>query len=113
MGNHNPAEINISVTFRHTEPTEALKKHAEEKLVHSLQKYLHHHTTVHVILSVEKRDHTAEIILNSKNHDLSAKATTSDLYAAIDKAADNVTTQLRKQKEKMTEHKVQQPIELN
>lgn len=107
MSQHQNAEIQITVTFRHTEPTEALKKHAEDKLNHSLQKYLHHHTSVHVILSVEKREQTAEIILNSKNHSCSAKATSTDLYLAIDKAAENVTTQLRKQKEKMTEHKAQ------
>lgn len=107
MGQNQNADIQITVTFRHTEPTEALKKHAEEKLNHVLPKYLHHHASVHVILSVEKREQTAEIILNSKNHSCSAKVTSTDLYLAIDKAAENVTTQLRKQKEKMTEHKVQ------
>jgi len=106
MSQHGKAEINIAVTFRHTEPTEALRKHAEEKLTHALEKYLHHPSDVHVILSVEKRDHTAEIVLNSKNHDLSCKATTTDLYAAIDRLVEIVNTQLRKQKEKMTEHKV-------
>ena len=105
MGQHQNAEIKIAVTFRHTEPTEALKKHAEDKLNHALPKYLHHFTSVHVILSVEKRDQTAEIIIDSKNHAVSAKATSTDLYLAIDKAVENVTTQLRKQKEKITEHK--------
>jgi len=107
MSQQQNAEIKIAVTFRHTEPTEALKKHAEDKLMHTLQKYLHHHTSVHVILSVEKRDQTAEVIVESKNHSCTAKATSTDLYLAIDKAAENVTTQLRKQKEKMTDHKVQ------
>jgi len=107
MSQHTIAKINIAVTFRHTEPTEALKKHAEDKLNHCLKKYLHQDTEAHVILSVEKRDHTAEIVLKSKNHDLSSKATTSDLYSAIDRLVEIVNTQLRKQKEKITEHKVQ------
>jgi len=104
------SEINVSVTFRHTEPTDALKSYVEEKLNHYLHKYIHHPTDVHVILSVEKRDHMAEAILHSKNYDLRAKATTEDLYSAIDKLVDNISAQLRKQKEKKTEHKVQPSV---
>ena len=98
-------EINVSVTFRHTESTPALKTYAIEKLTNTIQKYVHADTEVHVILSVEKRDHLAEANIRSKGHDLTAKATTEDLYSAIDKMSDNVCTQLRKQKEKMTDHK--------
>ncbi len=105
-------EINVSVTFRHTESTEALKKYVEEKIHHFLPKYIRAHADVHVILSVEKRDHQAEIVLLSKNYDVRAKATTADLYSAIDELIDNTVAQLRKQKEKMTEHKSPPTAEL-
>lgn len=99
------ANINVSVTFRHTEPTEALKKYANEKVVHLLKKYISSPTEVHIILSVEKRDHIAEGRMHSKKYDLSAKGVTEDLYSAIDKMIDSITRQLRKQKERNVDHK--------
>jgi len=92
-------EINVSVTFRHTEPTDALKNYATEKFVHMLEKFVVSDSDVHVILSVEKRDHVAEARVSSKRFDISGKGTTEDLYSAIDKAVDIVATQVRKQKE--------------
>lgn len=112
MGQTTTPTINVSVTFRHTEPTEALKKYVEEKISHCLPKYVHHHTDVHVILAVEKRDHSAEAVIHSKNYDLRAQASTGDLYSAIDKLVDNIVAQLRKQKEKMTDHKAPPVAEL-
>lgn len=102
--------INISVTFRHTDPTKALKDHATEKLTHCLQKYVSADADAHVILNIEKRDHIAEINVHSGQYDLAAKAVTDDLYSAIDKAVHNVNTQLRKQKEQLTSHKHTPPI---
>ena len=90
--------LNVSVTFRHTQSTDALKHYAIEKILHSLSKYVHDPADVHVILSVEKRDHTAEVNLHSRQYDLSGKASTEDLYSAIDKVVDTVLAQLRKQK---------------
>lgn len=95
----NSTELNISVTFRHTESTEAIKAYAIEKVSHSLNKYLSGHVEVHVILSVEKRDHQAEVKAKSREIDVTASAKTEDLYSAIDKVIDTLETQIRKQKE--------------
>ncbi len=94
-------EINVSVTFRHTESTPALTDYALEKVTHCVSKYVASSTTVHVVLSVEKRDHVAEVNVHSKGHDASCKASTGDLYSAIDKVVDNLEALLRKQKEKL------------
>lgn len=98
-------KINISVTFRHTESTDALKNYAEEKLQHCMEKYIKSDTDVDVILSVEKRDHQAEVLVKSTRFDVTAKSVTEDLYSAIDKVVDSVSVQVRKQKEKLVEHK--------
>jgi len=90
--------LNVSVTFRHTESTPALKAYATEKIINCLQKYISHPSDIHVILSVEKRDHTAEAVVRSKIYDVSGKASTGDLYSAIDKMCDTLVAQLRKQK---------------
>lgn len=97
--------INVSVTFRHTESTPALKTYATEKITGCLSKYVTHATEVHIILLVEKRDHVAEVVVHSKGHDLSAKAATGDLYSAIDKVVDSIQAQLRKQKDKLLSNK--------
>ena len=107
----NKPDFNISVTFRHTDPTEALKAYATEKLLHRLQKYVTGHAEVQVILSVEKRAHTAEVILRAKDFDVTSSAVTEDLYSAIDKVMDTVEAQARKQKERVRSHKHQPPRE--
>lgn len=95
---------NIAVTFRHTEPTDALKTYATDKVTQVLKKYVHQEAEVKVILSVEKRDHSAEVLVHSKGFDVSGSATEGDLYAAIDKVIDAVNTQLRRQKDRMLDH---------
>ena len=105
MSENREINLNISVTFRHTESTPAIKAHAEEKVSHCLNKYLLHDGDVSVVLLVEKRDHTAEINVLSKGYDIVAKAVTDDLYSAIDKALDNVERQLLKQKERKKNNK--------
>lgn len=97
--------INVSVTFRHTDSSPALRDYAEEKIVNCLQKYISREADVHVVLSVEKRDHKAEVNITSKGFDLMASGVTEDLYSAIDKMVDVLDTQARKRKEKVTDHK--------
>ena len=95
----------ITVTFRHTNPSEALRQHAIEKLTHCLKRYGVAEGDVHVVLSVEKRDHTAEVKMHSRSFEVSSKSTTEDLYTAIDRVMETVDTQIRKQKEKLVSHK--------
>ncbi len=99
------ADLNISVTFRHTESTPALKSYAIEKLSHCAGKYISGHADIQVVLSVEKRDHVVEVNLKAKEYDVSCKTVTEDLYSAIDKAVDTVEAQIRKQKDRVKSHK--------
>lgn len=96
----NNSLTNVSVTFRHTEPTEALKQYALEKISGCLEKFHLHNVGARVVLSVEKRDHSAEIVLQSGHYDIALKSSTEDLYSAIDKLHDTLLGQLRKQKDK-------------
>ena len=92
--------LTVSVTFRHTESTESIKKYAIDKVTQRIQKYIHTTLDAHIILSVEKLDHSVEVHLTSKNIDQVSKASTGDLYSAIDKVVDVMEGQLRKHKEK-------------
>lgn len=100
--------MRIDVTFRHMEATDALREHAEKRL-RRIAKYVHRPIDAHVILSVVKRRHIAEIILNADRATLNAKEETNDLYSAIDLAGDKVEQRARKHTEKLKSHKLPAP----
>ena len=94
------SEITVSVTFRHIEPTAALKQYAEEK-IHKIGKYFSHPLDAHVILAVDaKQRQLAEVELHTHGAMIHGKEQHQDLYAAIDLVLDKVERQVRKQKEK-------------
>lgn len=100
--------MQVNVTFRHMEATEALRQHAEKRL-RRIAKYVHRPIDAHVILSVVKRRHIAEIILNADRTTLNAKEETDDLYSAIDLAGKMVEQRARKHTEKLKSHKLPPP----
>lgn len=94
------SEITISVTFRHLEPTAALKHYAEEK-IHKIGKYFSHSLDAHIILAVDtKQRQLAEIELHTHGTMIHGKEQHEDLYAAIDLVIDKIERQVRKQKDK-------------
>jgi putative sigma-54 modulation protein len=97
--------MRINVTFRHMEATDALREHAEKR-VRRVAKYVHRPIDAHVILSVVKRRHIAEVVLNADRTTMTAKEETGDLYSAIDLASDKLEHRARKHTEKISSHKV-------
>jgi putative sigma-54 modulation protein len=89
--------MRISVTFRHVDPTPALRTYAEEKLAR-VKKYLRRPVDAHVILSVAKERHVAEITLKADHVTMFAQEETHDLYSAIDLALDKLEHQAQKLK---------------
>jgi putative sigma-54 modulation protein len=96
--------MRIAVTFRHVPPTPALRAYAEEKL-ERVRKYLRRPTDAHVILSVAKERHVAEITLQADHVTMFAQEETHDLYSAIDLALDKLEHQAQKLKAKRRSHK--------
>lgn len=93
-------DVKVSVTFRHTEPTDALKGYAEEKL-HKIGKYFYRPLNAHVVLSVDSRDRQmAEVTLQARGMTIHGREQTADLYSAIDLVMDKVEQQIRKYKTK-------------
>ena len=85
--------MRIAVTFRHVPPTPALRAYAEDKLDKHVRKYLRRPTDAHVILSVSKQRHVAEITLQADHVTMFAQEETHDLYSAIDLALDKLEHQ--------------------
>ncbi len=83
--------------------TQALREHTESKL-DRLTRHFDHLHELSVVLSIEKLLHKAEATILVSGKALHAEAVASDMYAAIDALADKLTAQVRKHKEKVTDH---------
>ena len=97
--------MQITVTFRHVDPTPALRSHAEDKVARVARKYLRRPVDAHVILAVSKERHVAEITLQADHVSMFAKETTHDLYSAIDLAVEKLEHQAQKLKARRRGHK--------
>ncbi len=99
--------LQVSVTFRHMDASDALRGYAADKVARIVAKYLKNAVEAHVILASNRhRQHnTAEINIHASNFDISAHAENSDLYAGIDFAMDKVEAQLRKHKDRINDRK--------
>ncbi len=97
--------MQITVTFRHVDPTPTLRKYAEEKLERVTKKYLRRPVDAHVILAVAKERHVAEITLQADHVTMFAKEETHDLYSAIDLAIEKLEHQAQRLKDQRRDHK--------
>lgn len=96
--------MQVSVTFRHMDATEALKAFAAEK-VSRVEKYIHTPTDAHVVLSVEKHLHRAEINVVANGMRVRGEASSGDMYGSIDGAAMKIERQLKRYRNKLDTHK--------
>ncbi len=96
--------MQVNITFRHLDSTEALKAHARDKVQH-IQRYIDRPSEAHVVLYVENLEHKADINLKAGPFLLRGRARSNDMYASIDAAADKIERQLKKHKEKLKSHK--------
>lgn len=95
--------MDVTVTFRHSEPSKALRETIEAKIRH-LSKYLMKAVQAHVILKVEKSRHIAEITLSENHHTLYAQDGSHDMYRSVNGALAKLERQLKKLKEKVKSH---------
>lgn len=89
--------MNITITFRHMEGTDAAKRFAHEKVA-KLQKFLRQAMTAQVTLSVEGLEHVAEVAIQSGSAHFHASERSQDMYASIDMVIDKLERQIRAQK---------------
>jgi len=92
--------MQINVTFRRLDPSDALREYAENRL-QKLKKYADGPMDVNVVLSVEKFRQTAEVVLAGDGVRAAAKEEQNEMRAAIDLVSDKIYKQLRRYKEKI------------
>ncbi len=96
--------MEINITGRHFQVTEAMKDHIIDKM-QRLDKFSSKLESARVVLEVQKFIHIAEITARGKNLRLVAKHRDSDMYAAFDGCFGNIQLQLRRIHEKDKDHK--------
>lgn len=96
--------MQVMVTFRHVEPSEGLRRYADEK-AQRVHKYLRRPIEAHVTLSVEKQRHIAEVQVSANRLNITATEETDDLYSAIDLAMSKIERQVKKHVAKYKDHK--------
>jgi putative sigma-54 modulation protein len=95
--------MHIILSGHHIDITDALRDYVNTKM-ERLERHFDSVTDIHVVLSVEKLRQKADATVNVSGSKLYAETTDEDMYAAIDALVDKLDRQLKKHKEKVTDH---------
>jgi putative sigma-54 modulation protein len=102
--------MQISVTGRHMEVTEAIRDYAHDRLTHAFAAYPRI-VSAHLILDVEKHRHLAEVVVQGPHHlRVESEAESPDMYASIAGAVDKAAKQIERQLDKWQDHKTREPL---
>jgi putative sigma-54 modulation protein len=98
--------MQLSVTFRHMDSTEALRDYAREK-VERIRKYFPDPIKAHVVLVCDRGyNHIADVMITLHNGIvIKGEETTEDMYSSIDLVMAKIERQVRRYKEKIRNHK--------
>lgn len=104
--------MQVHITARHLRLTQPIRGYVEQK-VGKAQKYFSDIIWAQVVLSIEKRAHQAEVVVHAKRQTFRSLAQGADLYSAIDLATDKIDGQLKKYKDRLTNHHKGKPADLD
>ena len=96
--------MQISTTARHCELDAQVRDFAQQRLA-KLERFARDIQEAHLVITVEKFRHTAEITLRLKHHEMVSREESDTGKMAIDLAAQRLEQQLRRLKDKRIEHK--------
>ena len=97
--------MNIQIQSRHGSISEATREKIAGK-VEKLGRFIERVTSIDVVVELEKPDQTSVevVVLTELKHDFRADYASGDLFGCVDQAVDKIEQQMRKFKEKLTDH---------
>lgn len=95
--------MQINITGHHMDVTPALRSYVTDKM-QKLTRHFDQVNSVHVILNVEKLQHQAEATVKASGRTIFATETAMDMYASIDGLIDKLDRQVRRYKDRITNH---------
>jgi putative sigma-54 modulation protein len=98
--------MQLSVTFRHMEATDALKEYARERM-ERIKKYFPDPIAVHVVMSTERGyKHRVDVTMQLHNGlTVAGREASESMFSSIDLVIAKIERQVRRYKEKLRTHK--------
>ena len=96
--------MQIQIDGHHVDVTESMHDYIHNKLTR-VERHFDQVVDVHVVLSVEKQRQKAEATVHLAGNNIHAESENDHMYAAIDALVDKLDRQVKKHKEKLTDHR--------
>jgi len=93
--------VELDITFRNVESTEAIKAWALKRFG-KIAKHVREPAHAHLTIIVDKHRHRAEVTLRSGGELLRAASETDDMYSSIDGVVHTIEHSARRQHERRT-----------
>ncbi|MGI6402068.1 MAG: ribosome hibernation-promoting factor, HPF/YfiA family [Thermoguttaceae bacterium] len=103
--------MGVQINSRHGTLSEATRERIREK-VEGLSRFIERVTSIDVLVELEKPDRpTVELVVSTElKHDFRAVYSSDDLFGCVDQAVAKVDQQMRKFKDKLTDHRAKETI---
>jgi putative sigma-54 modulation protein len=95
--------MQITITARHFELTKAIRDHVETACL-KVKKYFDQIITVHITLALENNRNICEMSLHASKFGLQSQSEENDMYVAIDNTIEKMEAQIKKLKDRITDH---------
>jgi len=96
--------MTVHIVARHVKLTKALKDFIQKR-VDKFQHYFDHIVWAQVILGVEKKTNSVEIVVHAAKQTFKSSAAGEDMYGAIEASAVKMEAQIKKYKERKKDHR--------
>ncbi len=95
--------MQLTITGHQIEVTDPIRDYIDNKFLR-IKRHFDQVLNVHVIIRVEKLQHTSEATMHIGGRDFFADSTEDHLYKSIDLLVDKLDKQIRRHKDKATDH---------
>jgi putative sigma-54 modulation protein len=93
--------VDLDLTFRNLEPTDAIKLWAAKRF-QKVVKHLREPASAHLVLTVDRHRHRAELTVHSGSDVLRAEDESADMYASMDAVMARVAESAHRAKERQS-----------
>lgn len=98
--------MNCRFSFRHMKSSDSLIEYAEPKVMDKVKKFSTKPIEAHITFSLDGSDHVAHCgLVGGDGFNFQVESICNDMYGSVDLLVDKLEKQLRRQKEKLKDHK--------
>ncbi len=104
--------MELTITARHFELTNAIRDYIE-KACDKLTRYFDQIINIHFVLELQNNRNFAEMKLHASHFNLQSQCEEHDMYLSIDSTIDKMESQVKKLKDKVTDHQRKKSLRAN